>query len=132
MAPPWPKFLSLPSSEYYIHKISKRDDMKYNEDKGIPSTTPSTNYNVVDDKTYLRLTLLLIAIILIIASYVISKFYMKKNGPPRIRRYETLSVKQLAPDLILNSDDSDDEDDDYLFGSNEDVHRQLISTVTST
>uniref|UniRef100_A0A0K0FGL2 Unspecified product n=1 Tax=Strongyloides venezuelensis TaxID=75913 RepID=A0A0K0FGL2_STRVS len=127
---PLPKFLKIyPLVE--VHKIIKRK-MKDDEVDQL-TTTPSSNYNYdMNDKAYLRLTLFLIAIILLVVSCIVSKFYMKKRGPSRIRRYETLSAKQLAPELILNSDDEDDEDDDYLFGSNDDVRRQLISTVTST
>ncbi|CEF63825.1 Protein of unknown function DUF1180 family-containing protein [Strongyloides ratti] len=127
---PLPNFLKITSINE-VHDIIKRE--MENDEINQLTTTPSSIYKYdMNDKTYLRLTLVLIAIILLIASFIVSKFYMKKRGTSRIRRYETLSAKQLAPDLILNSDDDDDEDDDYLFGSNDDVRRQLISTITST
>uniref|UniRef100_A0AC35U8W8 Uncharacterized protein n=1 Tax=Rhabditophanes sp. KR3021 TaxID=114890 RepID=A0AC35U8W8_9BILA len=96
---------------------------KKSADDGILSSTATFSYNM-DDKAFLRGVLVVIALVLFFISFIASKIYIRRNAQPRIRRYETLSARQLAPELIVNSDS---EDDSFMFG-NEDAQRHLIKT----
>ncbi len=54
--------------------------------------------------------------------YTLIKYiHRSRRNRSRVRRYDILSAKQLQPDLIIESDDSEDE----LF-ERDDVTRQLV------
>uniref|UniRef100_A0A1I7YHY4 DAG1 domain-containing protein n=1 Tax=Steinernema glaseri TaxID=37863 RepID=A0A1I7YHY4_9BILA len=83
-----------------------------------PAAPPVDNFTM-DDKAWLRAFVVLISIGVIVGILVFIRCYRAKNRS-RVRRYDLLSAKQLAPQLVLNSDDSEDD----LFV--QDDRRQLV------
>ncbi|VDN58971.1 unnamed protein product [Dracunculus medinensis] len=83
----------------------------------------------MDDKAVLRSILVIIIIAAIIFVWLVFKFYRHGKNHSRVRRYDLLSAKQLMPDLITNSDESEDE----VFGTlaMRESTRQIRSDITT-
>ncbi|KHN71955.1 hypothetical protein Tcan_08851 [Toxocara canis] len=80
----------------------------------------------MDDKAILRSAVVIGVLACSIAVWAIIKLY-RRSSRNRVRRYDLLSVKQLAPDLVVDSEGSEDE----LFESSviDDSNRRLVSTT---
>ncbi|MFH4976725.1 hypothetical protein AB6A40_003434 [Gnathostoma spinigerum] len=108
-----------------------------------PSTSNSTNSTSfipshpdrqasleADEKALLRSAAVIGLLAIMIAIWIAVKVYKSRNTRSRVRRYDILSTKQLSPDLMLDSEDSDDE----LFGTDalNDVSRRLVPNNQET
>ncbi|VDK47826.1 unnamed protein product [Anisakis simplex] len=78
----------------------------------------------MDNKALFRSAIVIAAVTCSIAVWAIIKLYRRRSRN-RIRRYDLLSVKQLAPELVADSESSEDE----LFESStmDDANRRLVS-----
>uniref|UniRef100_A0A914ZPA2 Movement protein n=1 Tax=Parascaris univalens TaxID=6257 RepID=A0A914ZPA2_PARUN len=98
-----PSHASFPSTSTVLHKQGAFD---------------------MDEKAILRSAVVIGALACSIAVWAIIKLY-RKGSRNRVRRYDLLSVKQLSPDLVVDSEGSEDE----LFESTalDDANRRLVS-----
>ncbi|TKR93142.1 hypothetical protein L596_007651 [Steinernema carpocapsae] len=91
-----------------------------------PSTSASpadVDNFALDDKAWLRLLVVIVSILAICGICAFIRCY-RSSKRSRVRRYDLLSAKQLAPELVLNdSDSSDDSDSD---------RRQLVPPAPAT
>uniref|UniRef100_A0A914X420 Uncharacterized protein n=1 Tax=Plectus sambesii TaxID=2011161 RepID=A0A914X420_9BILA len=76
----------------------------------------------MDRGALFRMSYVLIALTTMILIYVGVKVCRMKRSRSRVRRYDILSAKQLAPELVV---DSEDESEDELFGTQDD-RSQLV------
>ncbi|KAK0424392.1 hypothetical protein QR680_008652 [Steinernema hermaphroditum] len=84
------------------------------------SAAPPDDEFSMDDKAWLRAIVVVVSIAVVVGIFAFIRCFGAKNRS-RVRRYDLLSAKQLAPQLVLNSDD-DSEDDLFV----QDDRRQLV------
>jgi len=96
----------------------------------MPFKAPKSILDDMDEKAFIRLAIVLTTVTALVVIYICFKLWRSRRNRSRVRRYDILSTKQLQPDLIIASDDSEDELFERDDVTRHLVHQQQPSTTT--